>query len=845
MSKKPKRRQRPEARPARKPFLLTRPIVLLFLAVVTLVYFYRILSPDVMLHATDQISAGIFFRAFQAETMKTLGTFPLWDPLIFGGMPWVDAMHGDIFYPTALLRLVFSPHLVMSYLFIIHVFLAGVLMFFLLREFRLDRWGAALFASSYMFTGSLVSLTYPGHDAKVVIAALLPGMILFIHKGMRRGQFRWFGLGGLLMGLGLLSPHVQMMYYAYMACGVFFLFELYMRYRETRSVPSLLRPVGFFVAMVLLSLGIGAVQLYPSYLFVSKFSPRGLGNRGYEFATSWALPWEDYLSSFIPRFSGFMGSYWGGNPFKINTEYVGIVGSAFAVLALALKKRDRYVKAFFTLFVLFSLMALGGHTPVYRLFYAILPGVNKFRAASMSYFVVAFSVNVLAALGLKALLARKKDESIRGRGYWIAIIVFLGVLLLFVIFRQQLISLMKDLFINVEGPLGPSKVQALNTHYSQIPAGFLRILIIGGIALLACLFHLRNRLKAQGLVLLMVPLLFFDLWSTGWNFLKTVPPPSELYAKDGAVEFLERDDGVYRVFPLYYRVDENYLVRYGEESVGGHHGNHFQRYQEFLGSPETFMFRPTSVPNLLDHPNFVDVLNVKYVLTQAIPRDISTYPDEHRLELARVLNLLDPDRFALVHRYQEQEVMTDPRTGLSRPYQKGFEIYENSNFLERAYLVREFEVLEDEEILRRLKSRDFDPGTSVILEEEPSGVYGPMEGFEGTAEIVRRTPNEVEIQVEISHPAILVYLENWYPAWRAYVDEAEVPIYRADYVMRALEVPEGSHTVRFTYDGSLISRLFVLTLVCIGFIVLFAIFTGRRKNESYASGAGVQRSGER
>ena len=74
---------------------------------------------------SDQYLAGYAFREFAAHTLRTTGSFPLWNPYIYGGLPYVAAMHGDIFYPTFLLRMIMPTDVAMTVGFMVHIFLAG------------------------------------------------------------------------------------------------------------------------------------------------------------------------------------------------------------------------------------------------------------------------------------------------------------------------------------------------------------------------------------------------------------------------------------------------------------------------------------------------------------------------------------------------------------------------------------------------------------------------------------------------------------------------------------------------------------------------------------------------
>ena len=157
---------------------------------------------------------------------------------------------------------------------------------------------------------------------------------------------------------------------------------------------------------VVVALMLGAVQLLPSYKFTTKQSVRaGKERTGYEYATSWSMHPEETAGMIVPSFSGYIDAhqdgpggnlYWGKNSFKLNTEYHGFLPIIFALTALFML-RNR-LKWYFSGIALLSLVyALGADTPVYRLFYAFVPGVKNFRAPSMIIFLFCF-VSVVRCL---------------------------------------------------------------------------------------------------------------------------------------------------------------------------------------------------------------------------------------------------------------------------------------------------------------------------------------------------------------------------------------------------------------------------------------------------------------
>ncbi len=805
MSKK-HARKRKTASAVRFP-LLKSPYSFLVLIVLGLIYYYKILSPNVMVFATDQITAGYAFRLFHANVLKTLHKIPFWNPYLFSGLPFIDAFHGDIFYPLSFLRLIFPVHVVLNWFFIIHTILAGIFMFLFLRELKLEAASCLLFSISYMFAGSIVSLTYPGHDAKVAIAALLPLVFYCLRRGMREENYRWFFLGSIPLGLGLLAPHVQMMYYLYMAVFFYFLYEGYFKLRE-RGTGTFFKLLVAFGLMVLISLLIGAVQLLPAYEYVSKFSPRAAGHRGYEFAITWSLPWEDYLSAFFAKFSGYMNSYWGRNPFKINTEYVGVFASLFAIFAFS-TRREKDPTAFFAfLFVFFSIMALGGYTPIYKLFYALLPGVKKFRASSMSFYIVAFSINVLAAIGLSKLRNLKNSAYLKKVGIATGVIFFIGLAAL--VLKPVFASLIKSIFIRSD-----DKLNVFLSNYSQVPAAFLRFGIIGGIALF--LFS-RRQLKEVQVIIPAILLILIDLWSVDWNFLKTVPHPDWYYREDGVVRFLKKDNDVYRVFPLFYKVDDNYLMVHGIESIGGHHGNQFQRYQEYVGDPKHFMFRPHQVPNLLRYPAMTDLLNVKYVVTQPIPEDLTPYTNNPSIYslLSQIKSFLDTTHFELVN--------------LVRSGNASYAIYRNKNFIPRVFFVDSFEVHKKENALQRLKQADYDPRKIAILEEKPGFTLHPDTAtLEYNCKFISRTPDYVKLEVSVNRPAFLIYLENFYPKFEAFVDGKRTKCYRTDYLFRGVFIDSpGKHVIEFRFRGREYNILGLISILSAALAITLCVLMKRK-----------------
>jgi uncharacterized membrane protein YfhO len=166
-----------------------------------------------------------------------------------------------------------------------------------------------------------------------------------------------------------------------------------------------------------------------------------------------------------------------------------------------------------------------------------------------------------------------------------------------------------------------------------------------------------------------------------------------------------------------------------------------------------------------DETNLLNLLNVKYVIS---PKDF------------------DIDGYRLVNRSVKVN------------------IYENTNFLPRAFLADEAVFIKEENrLLERLKSKEFDPEKEVILEEAcRAAAEGPQAKaslHQERADILRYQSNEVIIRAETKSPKFLVLSDTYYPGWRVYVDGVRDKIYRADYILRAVYLMPGEHIIRFIY----------------------------------------------
>src|SRR4029078_247439 len=121
---------------------------------------------------------------FGAEFFRAHHRIPEWNPYLFGGLPFIAAQHGDVFYPTAWLRWVLPVDTAMNLGFAVHLVIARCTMYALLRALRTGWTGALVGGLGYELTGIVASLVKPGHDGKLFVSAVAALAVL----GARRGS---------------------------------------------------------------------------------------------------------------------------------------------------------------------------------------------------------------------------------------------------------------------------------------------------------------------------------------------------------------------------------------------------------------------------------------------------------------------------------------------------------------------------------------------------------------------------------------------------------------------------------------------------------------------------------
>jgi hypothetical protein len=741
-----------------------------------------------VLAGSDYQLAGWAFRSFGAEYWREHHAIPLWNPYIFGGMPYVGGMHGDIFYPTAWLRYLLPLDVATNLTFGLHLVIAGIAMYALLRRLGLSWTAAVTGGLAYELSGIVASLVNPGHDGKLFVSALAPFVFLGLLRGIRDGKVGGFAGAALAIGLSL-HGHPQMSYYLLVAAGLWTLFLTFDSAAGPRGKERV-RVLAWSAGAVALGLGIYAIQALPFAAYIP-FSPRGEGgpSGGWEYATGFAMAPAELWSTFLPELNGITEAYTGPNGFKLHTEYLGVAVIILAICGLGGQRARRERLALGVIALLFLLVSFGAATPFYRAWYELMPMMKKVRAAGMAFYLVALPVCVLAAFGVDRI--RRGDVPVRRIAIGAGALALLGIL--------GAVGALDSVAVALAHP---QLTQQAAQSAPEIHAGALRLFLLaaaGGGLLLAMR---TSRLSGAPAAIALFLLVTADLWSVDRKF----------FPFDGTAETEFGDDEITRAVrqtPLPYRVwDPKAAYREGEAYPGswlmgrgvpqllGYHGNELRYFDDVLGEKNVWK-NQISLPLL-------QLFAVRYAVLG----------DSARLAgFTRVLGPVRTTPGRPAYLYQADTV--PPYVRLMAGAVKAPEAQVAGVVADPRFPVLSVAIYSDSERV------------------SPAPVDSLPAPATATATISAWQPGKLSVALEgrDERPLYLVVSENWYKDWRATVDGSPAPVLRAQHTLLSVVVPPGAKEVAFEFRSPEYERGRLITWISLAIVAgIFLVPRLRRRS---------------
>lgn len=759
----PKAPPRTAAQPGKEKSLDIRPgLAASIFFTISVLYFLPAFLPGNHIYGSDYIQAGYMMYDFGRQRIAS-GHLPMWVPYIYGGLP-MFANPGSTFYPLRLLADLIMPGTwALPFLCVVQFGLAGFGMYLLVRELGARSWVALIAGLAFQLTGITTSAIYAGHDGRIIVATLAPMFFYFLHRGVRTGALSAFVGVAATLGATLLSFQIQTNYYLLLAGAAWAIYAL-VHFGVVKTPAVLARRTALGLSAVAFGFAIAAINFLPFREYVSE-SPRGVA-RGYEYSTTWSLPPVEVLGVAVPEHIGMFDDYRGRNPFKANTEYLGAFVLVMFVIGLLVTRRNRYWWFFLALSLVTLTVAFGGYTPLYKFYYEFLPGTKRFRAPSVSFYIVSLSLVTMAGLTLERLAALRDDARTDTRdNRWTGWAI---------------------LAIAAIAGLGAAVAGVLSTA-STAAQGVGRFGLFT-LAVCGVLWLWRARITPSWVFAILLSLVtVVDLLVVNRRFFKTVDGPEVMWAEDELISFLKNRPQPTRVWIMPARdwTDSNVLMMFGVQQAGGEHGNQLQRWNEYAGAGGTAY---VDWSNFTKHDAFVNAANIEWVVAR------------EDLKLGADTSVLAP-----------------------RHMRGGF-VYQNKFAAPRAFLAEK--VISSADTMGALtlfQGGTFDVRKTAVV-YTPKPLQLPETPLQGGVQIKTYEPDRIEVQATSNRPALLVLADNFHKDWVATVNGKPTPILRTNHTFRGVVVGAGPSDVVFEFKPRALLKGFYIYLVSLALLAAYTIW---------------------
>jgi hypothetical protein len=780
--------------------------ILVFIGI-TLAYF----SPLLEGKRLDQHDINMFKGMSKEITdyREKTGEEALWTNSMFGGMP---AWQISVVYSGNLMRYVKKiislglPYPANA----VFVYFLGF--FILLLVLGIDPWlsmaGAIAFGlSSYYFI-----IIGAGHTSKAFaigyMAPVVAGIVLTYKGNYLKGAL----LAAIALALEIEAGHLQITYYLLLLVLLIGLFQLIDAIRF-KTLPNFTKATGFLVIAAFFAVLTHATSLYAAYDY-GKDTTRGkpiltkdvsdqTDGLDRSYITHWSYGIGESWSLLIPNAKGGVSAmigtnnpeldgvdrnfkqalaqqnaYWGDQPGTSGPVYAGAIMVFLFVLGIFFVK-GKYKWVLLVATLLSIVLSWGkNYMPATNLFLDFMPGYDKFRAVTMTLVIAEFCIPLLAMMGLYELYKNPGLISEKRKFFYIAYGLTGGLALIFYLFPTLFFDFLNSMEIEEFAKIkqsNPSDAAQMNLFIGKLED--IRISIFKTDAIRSFLFitfaaglvfaFSINKLKQNWLTAALILLIVIDMVSIDNRYLNNSKFVSKrkaevpFQATTANKEILKDSDPDFRVLDITNSTFNDASTSYFHKSLGGYHGAKMQRYQDIIE------------------------YHLQYEISE-FSKVLQNKPDmasvSKQLAGSGILNMLNT-------RY----IIFNPQT----------QPIPNQSSFGNAWLVDDIRWVESaNDEIDQLNKVDLKK-TAVIHSEFKQKIdnYVSTPDSLSTIKLVKYEPNRLEYAADVRNNSLAVFSEIWTTkGWKAYIDDAEVPIIRANYVLRSLEIPKGSHTIVMKYE---------------------------------------------
>ena len=777
--------------------------VILF-AVLAFAYFFPADTEGRILYRHDS-AAGKGAGQEMSEYRQRTGETTRWTNSLFSGMPTYQMApaygSGKVLDQVANAYHLWLP----DYVWYLFAYLLGF--YILLRAFDFRQMLAALGSIVWAFSTYFLIIIAAGHYWKVMALAYLPPMIAGIVLAYR-GKYLWgFVVTAIFAALEVQANHVQMTYYY-----LFIILAMIVAYLvdaiRKKQMAHFAKATAVCAAAAVIGICINLSNLYHTWEY-SKESMRGKSELvkknsanqtssglDRDYITQWSYGVDETWTLLVPNAKGGasvpmvmnetamehadnnylpiyqqIGQYWGEQPGTSGPVYVGAFVLFLFVLGLFIVKGPMKW-ALLAATILSILLSWGRNfMPFTDFFLDYVPMYAKFRTVASILVIAEFTIPLLAMLALKRIV---DDPQVLKEKFNYAVVSFAvtaGACLLFIFF-PGMFDYISSSEMHALSQFPADQLQPLLNNLTEMREAMFTadcrrslFIICAGCVLLY--LYVRGKMGKQWLVAIVAVVCLLDLWSVNKRYLND-GMFVEKSQRDQPIVKTATEDQILRDTSLDYRVlnlasntfNEN-ETSYYLKSIGGYHPAKLRRYQEVIDA-----YISKEMQRL-------------YPAVAKAQGDMTQVPGDR---IFPVLNMLNTKYFIL-------------------PLEGGQTVpVQNPYALGNAWLVDKVTYVDNANAELDLVGK-IDLRHEAVADKRFKETIGEGVKQEGTSlvKITKYEPNQLTYEVESQKGGVVVFSENYYPGWTATVDGKDVDVARVNYILRAINVAPGKHTVQLSF----------------------------------------------
>ena len=798
-------------------------IVLVLFVIISLAYFSPILQGKKIFQSDIVQYTGMAKQ--QNDFRKSTGKETYWTNAAFGGMPTyqLGAKYPHNYIKKLDLTLRFLPRPA-DYLFL--YFIGMYILFLVLKlDYKLAFVGALAFG----FSTYLIIILGVGHNAKAHAIAYMPLVLSGILLALRGNYLKGFILTTIAMALELVANHFQMTYYlllVVLVIGLVYLIDSY----KNKKLPIFFKGLAVLVVAVIFAIGLNATNILAtkeyadtstrgkSELTINSDGSSKEANKGldYDYITEYSYGKLESFNLFIPRFMGGGSSeplpdnpksmnaimqlgaspqeanqilnqvpmYWGDQPIVAAPAYIGAIIIFLAILALFLIKGK--LKWWLVTGIILSLLLSWGKnfSILTDFFIEYIPLYNKFRAVSSIQVLLELLMPILAILGLQQFLFNSSIAFEKKKKILLyATAISAGTAVVFILFKSILFDFSSPYDSYFIKDLGPDFVDAMkDDRMTLFNNDAIRSLILIVLSAGVLWFFLKAKLKQETTIAIFALLILIDLVGVDRRYVNSddfvvARVMTHPFQENFADKEILKDTDYFRVYDVASSPFNSGRASFYHNALGGYHAAKPARIQDI----DNFYLSKGDI-------GILNMMNVRYIITEG---------------------------------------KSGKKIPQRNPYSNG-----------PAWFVENVMIAENtNEELLLLDS--LDTKRTAIIHQEFSQKL-PLENIErdstATISLKSHAPNYLVYESSTVSPQLALFSEAYYSkGWNAYIDGQPVTHFRANYMLRAMKIPEGNHTIEYKFEPEVVaigSKISLATSALFLLVLLGAIFYNYRKKET-------------